>query len=1671
MPLTTSLAQREWCWRALLAMAMTALLAIGAAAQTSASLPTRGKRFWAAYMQNGFGAQNLRLHVVTSAATTGTVSIPLMGWSAPFSAPAHSTTIIEVPTSAETMGSETIQGKGILVETADSVNVFLSSFQNYTHESTQVLPEPSLGVSYRVDAYRGLPSFNNLHKSELLVLATADGTQVRITPQVNTAGGRPAGVPFTVNLNAGQTYQVQAATDGQDLTGTLVEATDASGPCRPFAVFGGSMCATVPGSCSACDHLVEQSHPVNVWGTRYYTVPVHGVNSVTYRVMAHQNGTNVTIGGGAPITLNAGQTHEVSGTATPVCIEASQPVSVAQLLEGYSCAGNGDPSLFLLSPADRMSTSVRWSTLGSAQINSHSVSIVVPASAVNSVLLDGNPVSPSLFQAYGACADRRHAKLPVSAGAHRLQCAAGFQAYLLGIGYGESYATSAHDLKATPVPPDSTICGASTVTLTTPEPLVNAQWVALSAPGAVLATGNSYTVTPAYSESYRVTGQLPASGCPREFTYHVGIPLTIPTLLTANNQPTINVCQYEPVQLGLVPPPDPAWFSINWWPATSLNDPASNAPVATPLSTTWYGVSVQSPTGCGDMIDSILVTVTPGAIIDLEVNAQPATVCSGNTVQLGSRLLRARARDAFDAAPAPIWTAIQGGTISTACGSFTGSALYFDGNGQRSAQTLGYNTTGGGFVRFRLKIANGMPPCEDADPGDDVVLEYTVNNGINWTVLSTFNENAFPGFLPVSVAIPPSAQAANTMFRVRQLANQGAGHDNWAMDDFVLALYDNAFASYAWSQPGTLSNASTAAPVATPTATGWYVLSATDPTAGCVYKDSVLVTVQPAFSLSVTPSQTLCSVSGVQLQATPSSGSGITYAWSPDNGTLSSVSIANPVATPTQTTTYNVTATSSAGCMATGQTTITVGQLFGLTVTAGQTTLCQGQSTSLNATVSGGSGLTYSWTGAGLSNASIPNPVAAPDQTTTYTCTVTHTASGCQLSQSITITVNTGYSASAGSSITLCSTIGHPLSVQHNVPNASYTWSPAANLNAANIQSPTILVDATATYTVTVSDPFGCAVSAQVTITRAFSGIPAVQNVSACADAPPTLTAPAAGVSYLWSTGAATAAIVPAQSGPHTVTVTNAEGCQAITTFNVTLHALPIVDLGPDLSICGNAAQTISAGNPGSTYQWSTGAQTQSIAVSVSGTYAVTVTNASGCSASDAIAAQFHPLPVDALSDASACITAPPALNAGNPGATYAWSTGATTQSITPASSGTYAVTVTTPQGCSATFDANVSLAPELSVELGSDTTICAGASLALDAGHPGASHAWSTGASTPTIQVSGAGTYAVTVSNGFCSASDAITVAVSPGPVDALQDIIACVDAPPTLNAGNPGSSYLWSTGSTAQSISAGASGTYAVTVTNAAGCSATFDATVALVQPPTVALGPDTVLCDGQTLVLDAGNPGSSYAWSTGSTARTIAVRAAGTYSVQVSNGYCQRSDAITVHFNPSPARMAVNEFHACLDDEPKYVVIDAGNPGSRHTWSTGETSRVILAGAYGWYFVHMTNVYDCSTLDSARVIEYCPATIFVPNTFTPNGDGVNDVFLPVGKSIASIHLVVHNRWGEQLFETEDLEVGWDGTYRGEPVKPDVYVWRMEYKFYTDKEGTVGVQQTQMGHIQVMR
>ncbi|MDQ3100917.1 MAG: gliding motility-associated C-terminal domain-containing protein, partial [Bacteroidota bacterium] len=477
------------------------------------------------------------------------------------------------------------------------------------------------------------------------------------------------------------------------------------------------------------------------------------------------------------------------------------------------------------------------------------------------------------------------------------------------------------------------------------------------------------------------------------------------------------------------------------------------------------------------------------------------------------------------------------------------------------------------------------------------------------------------------------------------------------------------------------------------------------------------------------------------------------------------------------------------------------------------------------------------------------------------------------------------------------------------------------------------------------------------------------------------------------------------------------------------------------------------------------------INVTNSGTYGVTVTNSNGCSASDQIQVQFNPLPSDVLNDITTCITQPPTLNAGNNGSTFLWSTQATTQSIVPSATGVYSVTITTAQNCAATFDAYVGLAPMLSVNLGNDTTICQGQQLMLNAGNPGATYEWSSLSTSQTLSVSNSGNFSVTASNGYCSASDLINVQVVGSPEDVLTDVTRCIGESVTLDAGDQGSEFLWNTDATTSSIEVTTPGMYSVLVTNANGCLGNFDAMVQFIAPPVVELGADTVLCAGDVLILDAGNTSGWYQWNTGAITRTISVGTPGLYTVSVDNGSCVRSDEINVLFNPAPDRILHGQVQFCMEEEPQYVLLNAGNEGSQYLWSTGAVSRTIEAVDYGTYEVLITNIFGCTRTDSIAVIEFCPSTIFAPNTFTPNNDGLNDHFIPIGNNIATMHLMIFDRWGTMIFQGDDLDVGWDGTYRGELVTDDIYVWRIKYRFLENKNGKLGMEQEMTGHIQVLR
>ena len=371
------------------------------------------------------------------------------------------------------------------------------------------------------------------------------------------------------------------------------------------------------------------------------------------------------------------------------------------------------------------------------------------------------------------------------------------------------------------------------------------------------------------------------------------------------------------------------------------------------------------------------------------------------------------------------------------------------------------------------------------------------------------------------------------------------------------------------------------------------------------------------------------------------------------------------------------------------------------------------------------------------------------------------------------------------------------------------------------------------------------------------------------------------GTSYLWSTGATTAAITesPTATTTYTVTVTNANNCSATATQTITVNPLPTPAIAVtetsgtaanDAIICSGDNATMTASG-GTTYLWNTGATTAALTVSPSTTttYTVTVTNANNCSATATQTIIVNPFPIPSMAvtetsgtaanDGTICVGASATMTASG-GTTYLWSTGATSAALTvsPTATTTYTVTVTNANNCSATATQTITVDPiptpaiavtETSGTANNDAIICVGASATMTASG-GTTYLWSTGATTAAITESPitTTTYTVTVTNANnCSATATQTITVNPLPTPAIavtetsgtanNDAIICVGASAAMTASG-GTTYLWSTGATTAAISESptATTTYTVTVTNANNCSATVTQTITVNPLPTI-------------------------------------------------------------------------------------------------------------------------------------------------------------------------------------------------------------------------------------------
>jgi gliding motility-associated-like protein len=654
--------------------------------------------------------------------------------------------------------------------------------------------------------------------------------------------------------------------------------------------------------------------------------------------------------------------------------------------------------------------------------------------------------------------------------------------------------------------------------------------------------------------------------------------------------------------------------------------------------------------------------------------------------------------------------------------------------------------------------------------------------------------------------------------------------------------------------------------------------------------------------------------------------------------------------------TFNVTGpgqyyvTISAGCL-TLTDTINVTYAAGSPISLGNdTTLCNGATLLLDATTVGA---TYTWQDAST------NPTFTVTTAGQYYVDVDQ--GGCIASDTINVTFSAPPTVFLGNDTTICS--GNNVLLDATTAGATYVWHDAST-------NPTFTATTSGTYYVDVTDANGCMGTDTINITLGTG--PAVflgNDTMICAGNTVLLDATTTGATYSWQNATTNPTFTVTTGGTYWVDV-NVGGCITRDSINVTIGGSTAVNLGNDTTICAGNTVTLDATAAGATYVWQDASTNPTFTVTTSGQYYVTV-DAGGCLGMDTINVIVAPIPVVNLgNDTALCQGQTLGLNATATGGSYLWQDNSTNPTFTVTTAGTYSVDVTV-AGCTGSDAIDVTYNPTPTVNLGADTSVCSGQIVTLDATTPGMTYLWSTGSTNPTISVSSAANYSVTVTdvNG-CTGTDDLTVTIIPLPTLALsKDTAICIGTSATLIGTANVGTIMWSTAQTGNSIvvSPTVDTYYYATVFNA--CDTIIDSVLVTVNPlPTADAGVDNGTALGIPISLN-GSGGVSYQWS--------------------------------------PSGLL-----SC-DDCP--------NPTAFITDTTT-------------FYVVVTDANGCTATDSVVIVLLDEIQLFVPNIFSPNSDGVNDYLYVFGaEQLKTFIFTIYNRWGEKIYESTDYTEGWDGTQNG--------------------------------------
>ncbi len=347
--------------------------------------------------------------------------------------------------------------------------------------------------------------------------------------------------------------------------------------------------------------------------------------------------------------------------------------------------------------------------------------------------------------------------------------------------------------------------------------------------------------------------------------------------------------------------------------------------------------------------------------------------------------------------------------------------------------------------------------------------------------------------------------------------------------------------------------------------------------------------------------------------------------------------------------------------------------------------------------------------------------------------------------------------------------------------------------------------------------------------------------------------------------------------------------------------------------------------------------------------------------------------------------------------------------------------------------------------------------------------------------------TYTLSATNGFCNATDTITVNVDQRPVFSIVDPgFLCRGDSVNLTVQGNGAAYTWSTGESGNSIQVNplSSTFYQVTATSAFGCESFDTFEVQVVPLPLIDAGPDNRVCPGGSIELQATGSGIVYEWlpnnlvnpdNAAITTATPDVPTTFTVVTRDANG-CVNFDTVVIGIHPLPAINAQRDTTINYGGE---ATLSSGNLNAiTYNWappvglvppSTVADETIIVSPLEATtYTVTITDANGCVSVDSVQV-DILPGQLDVPTAFTPNGDGLNDKFEVLGSGTFDVNFFrVYNRWGQLVFETMSSNPGdgWDGTFNGEPQGPGVYTW-----VFSGREKVSGEEKLLSGNVTLIR